>query len=140
MDETPMTEEEAALQRARLHIRAARNRLRQDKLAAGVGTLYDAFYFAMRWCVLRRGDELEIRENDDFSEPGDLFQILARSNVLDRSFHFQFFEALLEETLEDEIPTVDWQSLMDEMERAMTALGVMPFDEKALLPEDPFIY
>jgi len=53
MDETKMGKADAALMRARLHIRGGRRRLRQKKVAAGLVTLYDALLSAMRWYLLK---------------------------------------------------------------------------------------
>src|SRR3989304_5857220 len=48
MDENTLGPVEGPLQRARLHIRGGRRRLRQGKTSAGIVTLYDALLAAMQ--------------------------------------------------------------------------------------------
>ena len=49
MDAKALGPERAALQRARLHLRGGKRRLRQGKISAGIATLSDALSFAMEW-------------------------------------------------------------------------------------------
>jgi N-acetylglucosamine-6-phosphate deacetylase len=67
MDTDALGPESAALQRARLHIRGGKRRLRQGKISAGLLTLYDALNAAMEWYITSpdRKDLLSITEKDD---------------------------------------------------------------------------
>lgn len=130
---------EAALQRARLHLRAGKRRLRQGKFSHGIGTLYDALLFAMYWYLasperrtkLRIGNKLNLRNDRG------LYQLLVDSGVVDSGFHFDHFQRLLNRALRHEIPRFDYHELLQGVESVMTQLGVMPFDERDLPPEDP---
>jgi hypothetical protein len=46
-------------------------------------------------------------------------------------------DSALEEALEREMPDYDYKNFLEAVESVMTHLGVMPFDESALPPEDP---
>jgi hypothetical protein len=131
--------EEGALLRARLHIRAGKRRLRQGKISAGILTLYDAFCFAMDWYAFppERRSRLDIREGEDLKNEKTLYNILVRSGVLEGVFDFTAFDKLVEQASETEMPDYDYKKLLQEIESVMTQLGVMPFDEAALPPEDP---
>ena len=142
MDERSLGPVEGPLQRARLHIRGAKRRLRQGKTAAGIVTLYDALDGAMLWYVASpdRRAGLVIGPGDDLNDDRALYRVLVRSVVLDGSFDFDAFDRLMERALEGELPWYDHRELLAGLERVMTVLGVMPFDEAALPPEDPGTY
>jgi hypothetical protein len=130
---------EGALLRAKLHIRAGKRRLRQGKISAGILTLYDALCFAMDWYAFpaERRKKLDIREGEDIRKEKTLYQILVRSGVLDGRFDFPALDKLIEYASEYEMPDYDHDKFLREIESVFTQLGVMPFDEEALPPEDP---
>ncbi len=139
MDEQALGPERGPLQRARLHIRGGSRRLRQGKTAAGIVTLYDALDAALLWYFAAPGRKsaLAIGPGDDLNDDRTMFGILVRSGVLDGSFDFDAFDRLTEEALREELPGYDHREVLAGIERVMTVLGVMPFDEAALPPEDP---
>ncbi|MBZ0156901.1 MAG: hypothetical protein K8I29_11925 [Alphaproteobacteria bacterium] len=142
MDADALGPEEAALQQAKLHIRAGKRRLRQGKIAAGVVTLYDALFNAMQWYIFapeRRGP-LSIDSGDDLDNEVTVYAILTRSGVLDGRFDYAVFAALVEEALHKELPGYDYSGMLEGLESVFTQLGVMPFDEGRLPPEDPSTY
>lgn len=130
---------EGALFRAKLHIRAGKRRLRQGKISAGILTLYDALCFAMDWYTFspERRKKLDIRDGEDLRREKTLYAILVRSGVLDGTLSFVDLDSLVEYASENEMPDYDFTRLLREIEAVMTQLGVMPFDEAALPPEDP---
>jgi len=142
MDEQTLGPEAGPLQRARLHIRGGKRRLRQGKTAAGIVTLYDALDGAMLWYVASgdRRARLAIRPGEDLNDDRTLYRILVRSGVLDGSFDFDAFDRLTGEALDRELPGYDTADLVSGLEGVMTRLGVMPFDESSLPPEDPATY
>jgi len=142
MDPTKMTREEAALMRARLHIRAGKRRLRQGKISAGIVTLYDALTHAVEWYVSDPGHlkGIIIKEGERITDDTHAFAILSRSGVLGEGFDHRALAALLERALEGEMPGYDYSGFLRTVESAMTGLGVMPFDESKLPPEDPSTY
>jgi hypothetical protein len=139
MDEKTLGPVEGPRQRARLHIRGGKRRLRQGKISAGIVTLYDALEAAMRSYVddpEKRGG-LDLREGEDLNKDTILYKMLVRSKVLDGKLDFYAFDQLTEKALREEMPGFDYRHLLTEIESVMLQLEVMPFDEALLPPEDP---
>jgi len=130
--------EDGALLRARLHIRGARRRLRQGKISAGIVTLYDALLFALRWYLSspERREKLSLGPKDALSDERQVLALLQRSHVLPEEFDYHAFDALVEKASEQEMPGYDYSELLREFETLMNCLGVMPFNESDLPPED----
>lgn len=139
MDEETLGPMEGPRQRARLHIRGGKRRLRQGKISAGIATLYDALEAAMRSYVddLEKKAKLDIKEGENLNDDKASYAVLVRSGVLDGTFDFGAFDRLAEKALNEEIPWFDYHELLAGIESVMTQLGVMPFDETSLPPEDP---
>jgi hypothetical protein len=134
--------EEGALLRARLHIRGGKRRLGQGKIASGIATLYDALLFAMDWYIFspERRRKLDIRGAEDLRNDRTIYSVLVRSGVLDGKFDYEAFNQVVEEDAPEEMPGYDYAPTLEEIESVMTQLGVMPFDESSLPPEDPSTY
>ena len=128
--------------RARLHIRGGKRRLRQGKIAAGIITLYDALLGAMEWYVNEPGhrSSLAADQHVDLKDDRSVYSLLVHSGVLDGKFDFPAFDTLTETALNGEMPGYDYHELLAGIESVMTQLGVMPFDEASLPPEDPSTY
>ncbi len=139
MDEMALGPEAGLLQRARLHIRGGRRRLRQGKVPEGIITLYDALIAAMEWYVVSaaRRNRLDIMEKDDLNNDRVLFQILTRSGVLDGYFDYEAFSRLVDDILFQDLREIDYANTLSGIESVMTQLGVMPFNEAELPAEDP---
>jgi hypothetical protein len=139
MDEKTLGPVEGPRQRARLHIRGGKRRLRQGKISAGIASLYDALEGAMRsYCDdPEKKAKLDIKEGENLNDDETAYTVLVRSGVLDGTFDFKAFDRLTEKALNEEIPWFDYHELLAGIESVMTQLGVMPFDEASLPPEDP---
>jgi len=139
MNEAALGPLEGPLQRARLHIRGGRRRLRQGKVSAGIATLYDALSAAMQWYVAspERKKGLTIFPGEDLNDDMTAYGILVRSGALDGTFDFGGFDRLVEHALDHEMPGFDAGKVLAGIESVMTQLGIMPFDEASLPPEDP---
>ena len=140
MDEQKLGPREGPFLRARLHIRGGRRRLREGKIAAGIVTLYDALLAAMDSYVASlnvRGTGLDTRGSEDIRNEKVLYNALVRSGVLDGRFDFEAFDRLVERALAEEMPGYDYRDVLAGVESLMVQLGVMPFDESSLPPEDP---
>jgi hypothetical protein len=141
MDERSLGPGEGLFQRARLHIRGGKRRLRQGKIAAGIVTLYDALLAAMEWYAAssstgkRKG--LSIKGDEDLKDEMVLYAVLVRSGAIDGKFDYTAFYKLVERALDEEMPGYDYHDVLAGVESVMTQLGVMPFDEALLPPEDP---
>jgi hypothetical protein len=139
MDEEDLGPVEGPLMRARLHVRCGMRRLRQGKTAEGIATLYDALEGAMQSCLADPGrcEPMSLRAGEDRNDAGTAYAVLVRSGVLDGSFDFPAFAGLAREVLEGRTPGCDCAALQSGLESVMVQLGVMPFDEASLPPEDP---
>ena len=139
MDEEALGPIEAPLMRARLHIRGGKRRLRQGKISDGLITLYDAFNSALQWYVAlpERREKLSIKGRDELIDEAVVYSAMISSGLLDGSFDYSKFDALVEKALKQQMPDYNYKDILQGLEWVMTQLGVMPFDEKALPPEHP---
>lgn len=135
MDESKMTPGDAELLRTRLHIRAARRRLRQGKVSTALVTFFDALLSALRWYVLS-GGQSDARNLDPDDERA-VYDALVASGTLDGRLDFGSFSTLAEDAVDGRLQGDDYTALLEDFESVMTTLGVMPFDEAALPPERP---
>ena len=139
MDEDALGPEAGPLQRAKLHIRGGKRRLRQGKISLGIITLSDALVSALQWYVAspERIKTLVMHENDSLNDDAAIYRILRRSGKLDDILDYDAFNTLVEEAIKHEMPDYDYTGILKNIESVMTQLGVMPFDESKLPPEDP---
>lgn len=138
MDAEALGPEQAALQRARLHLRGGRRRLRQGKISAGIVALADALTFAMEWFCASAERRLLVKgAREEFLEDRNLYAALVRSTVLDGTFDFDRFDLIVDRALETELAAADAAGIMEGLESVFAQLGVLPFDEDRLPPEDP---
>ena len=139
MDEDALGPEAGPLQRAKLHIRGGKRRLRQGKISLGIITLSDALVSALQWYVAspERIKTLVMHENDSLNDDAAIYRILRRSGKIDDTLDYDAFNTLVEEAIKHEMPDYDYTGILQNIESFMTQLGVMPFDESKLPPEDP---
>lgn len=141
MDENALGPVEGPLMRAKLHMRCGRRRLCQGKISMGIITLYDAIVSAMQWYIARPENKNTFRADkfEDLNDDSVVYNVLTRSGVLDGSFNYEEFNELVEKALTEEMNSFDFSETLNGIESLMTQLGVMPFDERELPPEDPSI-
>jgi hypothetical protein len=139
MDEEELGPIEGPRMRARLHIRCGRRRLRQGKIAEGILALYDALEAAMLSCLADPGrrEAAPFRAGEDPNDARAAYAVLVRSGLLDGSFDLPAFAGAVDEALEGRTPGCDCAALEGALEPVFVQLGVLPFDEAALPPEDP---
>jgi hypothetical protein len=125
------------LQRARLHLRGGKRRLRQGKISAGIAALYDAVTAAMEFYVAENRERLPVAPGENLLDEKVAYRALAKAGVVDRRFDFEAFDRLLERALSEELTGYDYRELVENIDAMMFRLGVMPFNEQALPPEDP---
>ncbi|MHA2032771.1 MAG: hypothetical protein ACW99Q_25655 [Candidatus Kariarchaeaceae archaeon] len=146
MDADKMNPADALLLRAKLHVRGGRRRVSQNKIPAAIASLHDAFLSAMqRFFVSSELKELlQIPESDiDLYDDDFLFPVLMESGIIDDTFtkdDFQYLSLILDEALEQETKNFDKDLYFSKYDNIMTQLGVLPFSEKELPPEDPSTY
>ncbi|MHB8843228.1 MAG: hypothetical protein ACYC7L_00630 [Nitrospirota bacterium] len=140
MNEQELGPEAGPFQRARLHLRGGRRRLRQGKTAAGIATLADALSAALEWYAASPERRSRLAGPSEQGGPPDdraLYALLVRSGVLDGKFDYDAFDSLTEYALDHELPGFDHGPVLAGIEAVMTQLGVMPFNEADLPAEDP---
>ena len=93
----------------------------------------------MEWYVFppERRKRLDIREGEDLKNDRTLYAVLVRSGVLDGGFDYAAFDEVVGNEAMEEMPGYDYHDVLAGIESVMTQLGVMPFDEALLPPEDP---
>lgn len=143
MIERQMSNEEGPLLRAKLHIRSGKRRLRQGKIAAGIVTIYDALVGALEWYFAspERRSKLIINDDDNLKDEKTMYKILVRSGVIDGRFDFEeFVDKIVNKATYDEMQDYNYVTILKEIEHVMTQIGIMPFDENELPPEDPSVF
>lgn len=132
MDATQMTEEDAALMRARLHLRDGKLRLQEGFTAAGLASLYDALLFGMRYYIAGSGrcERISI-SNNDLWDHSTLYYKLAKAGVFDDPYAFNRLSLIVERALWQESFSFDVDSTLIEVEKMLTKLGVIPSIESA---------
>ncbi len=140
MDENKMSHGDAALLRAKLHVRCGRRRLFEGKLPEAVTTLYDAIHSAMRWYAITTAEvhaEIHKRGEAVFEDDAQLQRLLVEQGAWDEALNFSELEMLVNAALDHNVPELDPQLFMNRVDAVLVKLGVMPFDEAELPPEDP---
>ena len=138
MDAGALGPEQAALQRARLHLRGGRRRLRQGRISSGIAALYDSLTSAMDWFCASPERRVRLRgAEDQFPDDRAMYTALVRAGVLDGTFDFEHLDRVLDRALEMELPATAASGILEGLESVFTQLGVLPFDERELPPEDP---
>ena len=142
MDESKMSEEDAALMRAKLHIRGGRRRMRQEKYAAGIAALYDAFGSGMKWYLLthQNDDRISVTDTDVLNYENQMFDIISKAGVFREPSDFKNIFEVVDEALSGNPVKEDCVLAQRKIEQLLTRLGVLPFDEDSLPPEDSSTY
>lgn len=139
MDESSLGPVEALLMRTRLHVRGGKRRLHEGKVSLGILTLEDAISCGMQWYLAKQEVEggLDVKDGENTNDEQTLFNILTRSGVLDGSFDYDAFNSLVEKALADELNSFDYRDTLQGVETLLQQLGILPFDDRELPPEDP---
>ncbi|MFN2367160.1 MAG: hypothetical protein ABR523_11980 [Desulfurivibrionaceae bacterium] len=138
MDENKMTPEDAALMRAKLHWRCGKRRLGEKKSASGIATLYDALLSGMRWYILTgQAARPEDFSAEDLENERYVFHLLKKAGLIDSSLNLARIQDLVDRALMDENIRAEQAWFFAELEKFLTRLKVLPFDESALPPEEP---
>ena len=140
MDERKMQPLDAALLRAQLHTRCGRRRTHEGKYPDGICTLYDAILSGMRWFALKNKaihEEIHKRGDSFLEDDVKLQQLLAESGAWPDDVDFGKLQYTAYSAIEGNLEGFDPTLFLQQVERVLTKLGVIPFDEKKLPPEDP---
>lgn len=72
-----------------------------------------------------------------FPDDRSLYAALVNAGVLSGSFDFDLFNRVVDRALVSEIAPDDASGILEGVESVFTQLGVLPFDDEELPPEDP---
>ncbi len=134
MKERDMGPVEGPLLRARLHIRGGKRRLRQGKHEAGIVTLGDALSAAIEYALDLHSNEIP---NQPFDYEQAAYDVLVSTGILSGRFDYDAFQCLVEDALAGSVDASALPARIAALDALMTELGIMPFDEAALPPENP---
>lgn len=147
MDPDALGPEKAALMRAKLHVRGGKRRLRQGKTASGLVTLIDALTYGVQWYLESpdRRAAAEIEESHPPRDEREAFGLLVRADVVKKgTVDYALLEDITQRALDqyplEDLPGFDVGEVVSSLEEALTQIGVLPFDESSLPPEDPATY
>ncbi len=136
MGSTQISEEEASLMRARLHLHGGKRRLEEGLSTAGIAALYDALLFGMRYYIAQpeHCKTIDLTNNEDLWDHAALYHTLTKAGVFDDPYAFNHLSLIVERALWQESFSFDVDTVLGEVEMLLTKLGVIPFDEAALTP------
>ncbi len=140
MDAEKMQPDAAALLRAKLHVRCGRRRVREGKIPAGISTLYDALLSGMRWyAITDAAIHAEIHRQGEaiLEDDARLQQLIASSGAWPADLDFQEILTPVDIALANNTMGLDHDLFIEQIDHLLTRLGVLPFDESELPPEDP---
>ena len=146
MDSEEMNPDEAALLRARLHIRGGKRRLKQGKVPAGIAALHDAIIHGMNWYLLTKHPELlypGVEYDYDITDGITLLQFLQKTEPFAHFSYtddFHYLSNLLNQALDDRIVSFDQTGYLEIFDKFMNQLGISSVSSDDLPPEDPSTY
>jgi len=136
MDITKMIKAEAALLCARLYLRDGKSYLREGSFTAGIAALYDAILFAMHYYITEPACRGSINLNgDDLWDHAVLYHKLVKAGIFDDPNAFNHLSLIVERVLWQETYSFDTASVLAEVEKMLSKLGVIPFNESILQSE-----
>ncbi len=138
IDPDKLSSKEAALLRAKLHWRCGIRRIREEKTASGVATLYDALLSGMRWYIMNS----LMKDSNDFSEEElenerFVFFLLKKAGIIEPHFDLNQIQDLVDKALLEEDIQTDQEQFIAQLEGFLTGIKILPLDESELPPEDP---
>jgi hypothetical protein len=136
IDVTKLINAEAALLCSRLYLRAGKRYLQEGLLSAGIAALYDAILFAMHYYIAEPACRGNINVNsDDVWDHAHLYYKLVKAGIFKDPNAFNHLSLTVERALWQESYSFDTNSVLAEVEKMLSKLGVMPFNEYVLQSE-----
>ncbi|MFX0050792.1 MAG: hypothetical protein ACFE8U_05800 [Candidatus Hermodarchaeota archaeon] len=143
MNPDEMKSAETAIMRAKLHVRGGMRRISQGKIEAGIAALHDAIISAMQYLFFSNQIEESLDKTDhdfDITDEIVLFNILKKSGLIDETFReedFTYFSIIIEKALDHQLHDFNQKVYLKKYNNLMNKLGIIPYDEQELPPEDP---
>jgi|SRR4026208_202134 len=131
-----MTQAEAALLCARLYLRDGKSYLQEGSFTAGIAALYDAILFAMHYYIAEPACRGSINLNsNDLWDHAALYHKLVKAGIFDDPNAFNHLSLIVERALWLGSFSFDTDFVLAEVEKMLSKLGVMPFNESILQSE-----
>lgn len=139
LDETKMTAAEAALLRARLHIRSGRRILKEGNSELALSILYDALGHALKYYKIKHNLVVNIKGTDAELHKNELAiaRALMQSGVIADLDFIERFCVLINQALDGVVAELNPGDFLANFDAVMIRLGVMPFSEDELPSEEP---
>lgn len=135
-DVSKMIKAEVALICARLYLRDGKRHLQEGSFTAGVAALYDAILFGMHYYVAEPACRGSIDLNKtDLWDHAALYHKLVKAGIFDDPNAFNHLSQIVERALWQGSYSFDINSVLAEVEKMLSKLGVMPFNESILQSE-----
>ena len=136
MDITKMITAEAALLCARLYLRDGKRHLQEGLFTTGIAALYDAILFAMHYYIAEPACRGSINlSSDDLWDHAALYHKLVKAGIFDDPNAFNHLSLIVERALWQESYSFESKSILAEVEKMLSKLGVTPFNESILQSE-----
>ena len=134
-----LPEIEQYLLRARLHIRGGKIRIKKGEFSAGIAALYDAFIFSLYWYFISDKLLKPFLTNGDgtFNDEEVLYAILLSYGKIDGTFDLSRFLKLTVKAIDNELKEFKDDAFMEDFDRLMEQLAVLPYNENPLPQEQP---
>lgn len=136
MDATPITDARMALVCARFNLRGGKRRLQKGLTAAGLVALYDSVLFGMRYYITRHEGCAPFLEEIDLWDALDMFEALTRAGIFEDPLTFNRLSLIVERTLWQGSLSLEADAVLNDVEKMLATLGVLPF-HKNILPGQP---
>ena len=136
IDVTKMIKTEAALLCACRCMRDGKHHIKEGSFAAGIAALYDAILFAMHYYITEPACRGIINLNrGDLWDHAVLYHKLVKAGIFDDPNAFNHLSLIVERSLWQESYLFDTDYVLTEVEKILSKLGVMPFNESILQSE-----
>jgi hypothetical protein len=143
MNPDEMKPAEAAIMRAKLHVRGGMRRISQGKIEAGIAALHDAIISAMQhyFFSTQLKEPFKITDTDfDITDEIVLFNVLKESGIIDDTFReedFTYLLTIIEKALDHQLNDFNHKVYFEKYNNLMNQLEIIPYNEQELPPEDP---
>jgi len=121
-----MSEAKRALILACLNLRHGKRRLQTGRSVAGITALYDALLFGMHYFIARaQNRNTSLNESkDELWDHAALYQKLVKVGIFDDPYAFNRLSLIVERALWQGSISFDTESILHEIEKMLTQLGV----------------
>ena len=132
-DSNRLTDARTELLCARLYLRAGKRRVKKGFQPHDMAAFYNSVFFGMRYYIVKH-KECEVFVNDhDLWNAANLFQALTRAGVFDDPLLFNRFSLAVERALWQASSSLDPNAMLEDVEKILMKLGVLPYHRRTRL-------